>query len=342
MRIAFDTAPLARAYPPGVARACRGLVEALEARDDVEVVRLAPGEGESERAWRHLRLPGLAERAGALGVHSPVSAFAFRGPGRRVATVHELPWRHGVRENAGLSHRLWARFGVARADAVLCPSERVRADLLAESGGGATRVHACPWGVDLPPTSEPDERANLREVLGLVGVPYAVALGATRPKKDLAASVRALGLRLERGLPALTLLVTGPTTSQLERDRALAARLGVDLRPLGVLDDALLAPLLAEARVALVLSRSEGFGFPVLEALAHGTPVVVTGGSAQAEVAGAAGLAADPASAVSVTEAIERALAFEDAQRVALRERAASFPWSRCAAQVAELWERWA
>ncbi len=342
MRIAFDTAPLARPYPPGVVRSCRGLVEALEARSDVEVVRFAPGDGEAERTWRHVRLPALAERAGALGVHSPISAFAFRGTGRRVATVHELPWHHGVRENAGLSHRLWARYGVARADAVLCPSERVRADLLAECGGGATRVQACPWGVELAPLPRPDERAELRAALGLEGAHYAVALGATRPKKDLAASVRALCLRSERGLPALALVVTGPATPQLERDRELAGRLGVDLRPVGELDDARLSPLLAEARLALVLSRSEGFGFPALEALASGTPVVVTAGSAQAEVAGAAGLAADPANAVSVVTAIERALALDGVARAALRERAAAFPWSRCAEQVAELWGQWA
>lgn len=342
MRIAFDTAPLVRAYPPGVARACRGLVQALEARPDVEVVRLAPEPGESERAWRHLRLPRLAERAGALGVHSPVSAFAFRGSGRRVATVHELPWRHGARENAGLGHRLWARFGAARADAVLCPTELVRADLIAECGGGATRVHACGWGIDLLPPPAPAERAALRATLSLVDQDFAVVLGGTRPKKDLAAAVRALGLRRERGLAPLALVVTGPATAQLERDLALAARLGVDLRAVGALEDTQLAPLLAEASLTLVLSRSEGFGLPALEALAQGTPVVVTAGSAQAEVAGAVGLAADPSNAISVADAVERALECDDARRASLRERAGAFGWSRCAAQVAGLWGQWA
>lgn len=340
VRIAFDASPLERPYPLGVARATRGLVEALERRGVLEVVRLAPAPGEPERRWRQRVLPAAAERAAAIGIHSPVSAFALRGPGLRVQTVHELPWRHGVRENAGLTHRLWARLGVARADAVLTPTALVRDELLHECGGGERRVHACPWGVG--PVSPPPETVlrGARERVGVGDGPFGLVLGGTRAKKDLAASLRGLARLQEHGGPELALLVTGPPSADLEADLALARRLGVAARvhAAGTVEEDELAALVAGAAVVLVLSRSEGFGLPALEALAAGTPVLVSSGSAQAEVAGDAGLEVDPRDADDVARGLRRALEDDPARRRRGEARAAELSWDRCATQVEDLW----
>src|SRR5262245_14997149 len=102
MRVGFDVSALTHPHSRGLTRVAAGLVPALERGGRTEVVRLAPERGVRLRSWRQRDLPRLAR--GLAGLHSFTSAFPLRGPGARVQTIHELPWRHGVAENAGLRH----------------------------------------------------------------------------------------------------------------------------------------------------------------------------------------------------------------------------------------------
>lgn len=342
MRIGLDTTPLARPYPTGVRRACEGLLGALREFTDLEVVPLAPQAGENERLWRHRRLPYLLEELDLFGLHSMVSAFPCQGPGRRVCTVHELPWRNGTRENAGPGHRFWAQFAVGRADAVLCPTEFVRGQLVQECGAGAEHIFACPWGVEERPLMTVIEQDALLKDLGLEGASFALALGATRPKKNLAGLIRAIADRADAG-PHLHLVVTGERTEQLSQDLRLARDLGLGelVHATGHLEDAALDVLNARARFACVLSHSEGFGFPTLEALLRGTPVIVTEDSAQAEVAGSLGILTQLDRTESIVLAIHQALATAPGQSEHLRQHARAFTWARCARRVEEIWGRW-
>ena len=157
--IGFDTSPLRRALPHGVQRAVRGTVDALEARGNLELVRLepAPEDRTPLGAWRRKVLPRLARNAGCNGVHSFLSAVPLRAPGRRVQTLHELPWRHDVKENAGLRHRTWAALGPILCDRVLVPSEFVLRDAKRRLLPGADRLRVVPWGVGEPfQPHEPD------------------------------------------------------------------------------------------------------------------------------------------------------------------------------------------
>ncbi|HEX6885005.1 MAG TPA: hypothetical protein VF530_16640, partial [Planctomycetota bacterium] len=151
MRVGFDVSPLVQPHSRGLARVVAGLVEALERRARLAVVRLAPPAGAGLRRWRQGELPRLAR--GLAGLHSFTSAFALRGPGARVQTIHELPWRHGVAENAGLRHRLWASLAARRATRVVCPSEHVAREL-----GPAVRrkTRVVPWGVAAHFCDEPE------------------------------------------------------------------------------------------------------------------------------------------------------------------------------------------
>ncbi len=339
MRVGFDVSPLVVPHTRGLTRLVEGLVSTLESRRRLEVVRLAPSGGKSLRKWRQRELPRVERSMDLVGIHSPVSAFPLRGGGLRVQTVHELPWKHGEKENADWRHRFWTRFGTRRADAVLCPSAFVAKDL----GGASEKVRVCPWGTsapfqDEPPPGEVDEVSLGRYRLG--ETPFALCLGAVRAKKNLAALLHGVAELRRRDGPELQIVVSGGDTPDLRRALGLVSRLGLSrwVSTPGWIEESDLPALLRLATVVPMLSRSEGFGFPVLEAMACGTPVLVTKDSAQSELAGPVGIAVDPADPAAVADGLERAVREREDLRYRLGEHAAQFTWERCAERVENLW----
>ena len=345
MRIGFDTSALVRPHPPGIVRLVSGAMAALERTPGITALRLEPKADENPRLWRQVRLPQMVRERDLVGLHSFVSAFALLGTGLRVQTIHEMPWLHGVRENAGFGHRFWAKFASRRADLIVTGSEFVARELA--KGALAKRVRVCPWGVDAPhfsraATSELRNRA--RETLGATDASEVLlAPGAVRPKKNLAALLHGLSERKRRGASTVLLAVTGAVGSAARRDQELARSLGLerDVRWLGAVDEDVLVALLCESRAVGVLSHSEGFGLPVLEAFAAGCSVIVPRSSAQSEVAAGLGIEVDPHDPASVADGIEFALhdGARDAQR---RAYAATRSWARCGERIAEVWREFA
>jgi len=331
MRVGFDVSPLYRPHPRGVVRVVAGLVAALERRGNIEVVRLAPQDGAHSARWRQLELPRAEARLGLAGIHCSVSAFPLRGEGQRVQTIHELPWIHGVTENAGWRHRLWARLGPRRADRVLTATEATARDVRSWSGVNANRVSVVPWGLDaifLASASADDGAVLARS--GLAARAYVLCVGGGRAKKRTDAALRGAVEIARRGGPRLAVVVTGP----------VEARVAVDggVQFVGEVSDADLAALYRNAAAVAVLARSEGFGLPVLEAGAAGAPVLVTRASAQAEAAGTSAISVDPDDASSVADGLARALASTPGDASARRARAAEFTWDRTAQLVESVW----
>ncbi len=343
MRVGFDTTPLDRPHPPGITRAVRESLAALERRGRIEVVRLSPPGKGSLVGWRQTTLPGMVREHSLAGIHSFVSAFPLVGPGKRVHTIHELPWKHGVRENADLAHRLWAGFLSRRADAVVTASERVARELPG-ARARAGRVHVIPWGVSEQFREESPPGVVDELVLGrypFPGGPFALCLGAVRSKKNLAALLGGYAVLRKRNGTSVQFVVTGPDTSDLRRDLALAQRLGIArfVSTPGSIAEEDLPALLRLAAFVPVLSLSEGFSLPVLEALACGTPVVVPRGSVQEEIAGEHAIAVDAADPESVEHGIEEALERREELRYVLPERAREFTWERTAEGIERVWE---
>ncbi|MEO6710821.1 MAG: glycosyltransferase [Planctomycetota bacterium] len=334
-----------RAHPPGIVRLVSNAMAALERVPGLTALRLQPASSENLRVWRQVSLPLLVRERGLVGLHSFVSAFALLGPGVRVQTVHELPWLHGAAENSGLGHRFWARIASRRADKILCGSEFVAREV--GVGALAKRVSVCSWGVDAAhfgraPSAELQARA--RELLNTSDASGALfAIGAVRAKKNLAALLRGMSERKHRGMAPVTLAVSGTIGPDALGDQALAKSLGLEpeVRWLGEVDESLLVALIHESRAVALLSHSEGFGLPVLEAFAAGRSLIVPRNSAQSEVAAGLGIEVNPDDAASVAEGIE--LALHDAPRDPLRRaHATTRSWSVCAERIAEVWREFA
>ncbi len=342
MRIGFDASPLSHPHPRGIQRVVKRSLEALEERGQLEVVRLVPPAGSDLRRWRQRDLPRAASQL--AGVHSFLSAFPWRGPGLRVQTIHELPWLHGASENAGWRHRLWARIGPYRSDAVVTATERTAYDLGIRRHAEGGKLFVVPWGVEERFTEEPppgvvDE--TLLSTYRLSEGPFVLALGAVRAKKNLAAALQGLATLKEAGGTVPQLVVTGGDTPDLRRSLGLAQKLGVTrhVSTLDHLEEEHLPGVLRLASAVVVLSRSEGFSLPVLEAAACGTPAVVPRDSAQAEVAGPLAFLVDPDQPTSVAEGLREAIERREELRYLLPQHTKDLTWSRTAEGIESVWE---
>lgn len=281
--------------------------------------------------WSQVRLPLhlASERPDLLFVPGHVVPFAWAG--KSVTVVHDLAFeRHpdayplGAREYL----RLTTRWAAARCKLLVAPSETTKEDLVERYGVAPERVRVVPLGI-AQPAVEPAPASKLAE-LGLNGS-FVLQVGRVEPRKNQAAALAAV----ER-LDGVTLVVAGP-----ERDATLSEKLrnSTHCRVLGAVDQALLELLYRRAEAVVVPSLYEGFGLPVLEAMARGKVVVAALSSSLPEVGGDAALYVhDAGDAAAFAAVLEEALS-DKALRTRLakagKARAAKFTWDRTAAAIA-------
>ena len=281
--------------------------------DGVEALELAAGSQELRMAWK---LPRLLRRAQPRVGHYQ-HALPLRTVGRSVVTVHDLSFERDpelMPRKDRFVFRTTVPRSARRAERVIAVSERTRDDLVELYGIPTDKIRVIPHGVD--PAFAPGD--------GAVGG-YLLFVGAVQKRKDPRAAVEAA---LDLGMP---LVVVGP-----EREPELAEelrRLGADLR--GYVEKPELAELYRAAACLVVPSRYEGFGLPVLEALASGTPVVATPDAALVEVAGDAAVYADSR---DLPGAILHAIDRREELRAAGLARAAQFGWAEAARRTADVY----
>lgn len=256
---------------------------------------------------------------------------------REVLTLHDLTYVHHAAtvSPASLLYRRLVPRALDRGAHVVTPSRTVAAAVRDHYGLEEERVHPTPLGVDEEWFAA---RPCTARWLAERGLPqdYLLFVGSLDPRKNLPTLLRAVAL-LTRDVPgAPELVLAGPAG----RETALAARPGVHLT--GWLDDAELRGLVAGARALVMPSLDEGFGLPVLEALACGRPVVVSDIPALREVAGRHAVSAAPTDAGALADALGRALDEPDdeAARAARRSRAREFTWAACADRTLDAYLR--
>jgi len=369
-RIAIDRRAVRWSDGTGVARYRAGLADALS-RLPVRVEPIGDGDDPSARpAWRDLArilhgrpvalpqgqgwacsdLYRLAQRrftaTGALlelTLPNPPAIVHWSHPmpihvvgAANLYTVHDLipitdPDLTGIAERR--YRRLLERLSAVAAQFVTV-SESVRADLRARFSLTGDQVNCCYQAVDPgPPGTLP---------AALVPGDYLLAIGRVESRKNIAALFTA-HRRAATGLPLVLAGPEGHWRSSWERKGVHALMNAPDVIRLDWQDDATVAALIAGARALLMPSLAEGFGLPVVEAMALGVPALASATGAAAEIAGDGALLVDPHDGAALADAIRR-IASDVPLRTRLiargHERAAQFTAESFAARLAALYER--
>ncbi|MCU1454948.1 MAG: glycosyl transferase, group 1 [Acidimicrobiales bacterium] len=354
-RVAITLEQLWHRVPGGTATAALGMVRALARRDDLDLVGVAarhPGPLPAElappiqithlplprlalyEAWHGLRWPAVQRASGPVDV---VHATAVALPPKRgplVVTVHDLAFLADATQATRHGNRFFRRgteLAKRDADLVLCSSQATLDDCRV-AGFAAERLRLVPLGHDTVVASEEDV-ARVRTARAL-DRPYVLFVGTAEPRKNLGVVVDAFRAL---GDADVDLVLAGPDGWNEDLDARLRP-LGRRARRLGFVAAGDLGPLYAGAAALCYPSLREGFGLPVLEAMAQGTPVVTSQGTATEEVAGDAALLVDPRDTTTVTAALRRLLddpALADDLGTRGRARAATFTWDRTAELVA-------
>jgi glycosyltransferase involved in cell wall biosynthesis len=344
---------------PELDRAGADLVLAVQARDVAHYRALAPrarveagpaaiGRRPVRMAWEQTGLPALARRVGADVVHSPHYTMPLVAGRPVVVTLHDAtffstPELH-LRTKA-VFFRTWTRLAVRRAAGLVVPSRATRDEVAAATGAAPDRMAVAYHGVDRDRfhAVDPSERERVRRTLDIGDRPYVAFLGTLEPRKNVPALIRAW-VRACTDLddpPALVL--AGARGWDDAVDAALAEVPDhLTVRVPGYLPLADLPGFLAGATVLAYPSLGEGFGLPVLEAMACGATVLTTRMLSLPEVGGDA-VAYCGTDEASIAAEL-RALLDDPARRAVLAaaavERAAGFTWAAAARTHLEAYGR--
>jgi len=364
MRIAVDAYP-AGFQRGGIPRYARGLISAMAEnfaseelilfynrfREKKEVWR-PPGGRHAVREvrlprtllqglWHTLNRPCIERFCGPVdvyhGLHFVLPPVARA---RRVLTVHDLTYLKfpDYFSDQSLNERGYRRelpAALSRADAVVTPSQRTREDLIEHMQYPEHRAWVIYEGVDHQ-LFRPVKLEDAKPILELFGLraPYLIYLvGTPEPRKNLIRAVEAA----QMAAPGMRLVLIGP---RRRLQTLLGGQYG-NLHFAGSVDDEHLPALLSGATAALYPSLYEGFGLPVVEAMACGAPVIASNRGALPEIAGGAALLVDPENVEQIADAILTVIedqALQDHLREAGHRRAAEFSWQKTAAETLSLY----
>jgi len=279
-------------------------------------------------SWHRLRRPAVERATGPVDVVY-VTGMAVPPPSvPLVVTVHDLAFLDDPGHSTARGIRFFTRaVELARQDArlVCCPSQDT-IDACLAYGFDPGRLRLVPWGVDATRVAA-GEVERVRATYRL-DQPFVLWTGTVEPRKNLPTLLDAFR-RLDRH--GLELVLVGPKGWNEDLRSHLGTAAG-RVRTLGFVPEEDKRALYAAASVFCLPSRQEGFGLPVLEAMAQGAPVVTSAGTATAEVAGDAARLVDPADADALATALADVLDDPaEAARMAAAslQRVTAFPWSR-------------
>ncbi len=302
------------------------------------------------RLWHRARVPWPVEHwVGAVDLFHATDFVLppVRRTTRTILTVHDLSFIHVPETASPRLRRYLERVvprSVRRADHVLADSQATRDDLVALYGVPEDKVTVLLSGVGghFQPVKDPEAMARVRARYGLGEWPFLFTVGTVQPRKNYARLIEALS-RLLPQFPELHLVIAGGRGWLESPIYEAVSRLRLENRVhfTGFVDDLDLPVLYSMAEAVPYISLYEGFGLPVLEAMACGTPVVASNVSSIPEVAGDAAILVDPADCDALTDALWQLLANRLLRdRLVERgfRRAAGFTWEKAARSLMEVY----
>lgn len=373
MQVALN-ARILQAPRTGIGQYVSSLTQALRDQADVNLELFlgrqwamdlppAPMPGYSRRASLAKRVPGAYRirrwleqgnfdrglRTRAVDLYHEPSLWPLEFDGPMVMTLHDLThvhYPHTQPADRLVEIERHVGKGVERAQYVLTDSEHVADEVRRHFSLSHERVLVAPLGYAprfRPRTDE--ELANTLASFGLSAGQYLICVGTLEPRKNLQLALRAHALlpaSLRACLPLVIVGMPGWRSEGLNETLDAAVK-GGWVKVLGYQSDEVLAELLAGAKALLFPSLYEGFGLPVLEAMASGVPVLLTRSSSLPEVAGEAGIyvdAQDPQEmCTAVQELVDDFSLWERCRALGL-ERAREFSWQRCARITSEAYRK--
>ena len=327
--------------PPGLARPLASLMKAVGADLDTFLTSFPLSISLAEDSVKHFTEETLA------------TLLRFSNFERTIVTVHDISpdwlvdrsvlgsYRYPIYR---LFHRL-SLAGLREADLIITDTQHIKEQLVAAIGYDERRIVVIPLGVahDLfRPQSAPPAALN---ALGLDGDrPYILHVGTDAPRKNVPGVIKAFA-QVNRRMPNLLLVKVGKPAWMTEHQKVQDLIRELDLESsfvaIGHVSDEDLAVLYNGATLLVYPSFYEGFGLPVLEAMACGTPVITSNTSCLPEVAGNAAITVDPYDVEALAGAMHRVLADADLQQDLRRrglERAAGFTWERTAQETVQVY----
>lgn len=295
--------------------------------------------------WEHLAAPWHIGAARLDVVHSMLNVIPLAAPTRHVVTVHDLsfmrtPGAHPTHRRWYLSAATW--LSARRARAVLADSHATKNDVVELLGMNPDRVHVVYPGTEAAFHPRPKDAVQAFRRRNRLERPIVLFVGTLEPRKNVDILVRAFGAVAQDGFRGDLVLAGGSGWATGAIDAALAeSPVASRIHRIGYVKQEDLPYWYCAADLVVYPSSYEGFGIPVLEAMASGTPVITSNRSSLPEVAGHAALTVDPRDIQQLAAAMTAVLASPE-RRIQMSERglvqARKFDWTEAAEQCLSLY----
>jgi glycosyltransferase involved in cell wall biosynthesis len=307
--------------------------------------------------WANLYAAWIIWRKGLDLYHAldnlSLPLFWPKGRTRYVITIHDiipLLFPEGVRPR----HRYYFRFAMRRiiqlADAIIVDSENTKSAILQHFNVSEEKLNVIYLGVDGSRFQPIDDQEYIKKVHKRYGIgphPYILFVGNIEPRKNLSSLIHAFAELVQSGIfkPEIQLIIAGAQGPLAGDLLSLPSQLGLGDKVLfpGVIMDVDLPALYSGASLFVFPSHHEGFGFPVLEAMSCGTPVITSNVSSLPEIAGDAAILVDPNGVHDISEAMLKLLTNDMLREEMIQkgfDRARRFSWEETARQTLRVYER--